>query len=126
LPPEAIASAGTSLIDQAVYDQHMQLKPCAACQRHVAITEVACPFCSEPLEASSPRSSTLGRVSRAAVFAGAALATTACGKKAKQPDMKTNTQQTQPADAAVVEDPKPDPNNTPMPYGAPPARRRFV
>ncbi len=110
----------------------MQLKPCAACQRHVSITETACPFCSEPLDASPPRSSTLGRVSRAAVFAGAALATAACGKKAKQPDTKTtNTVQ---VDAGVVEPPddprnrtrNTDPNSTPMPYGAPPARRRYV
>jgi len=110
----------------------MQLEPCAACQRHVAITEPACPFCSEPLDAKPPRSSTLGRVSRAAVFAGAALATAACGKKAKQPDIKTTTQQ---VDAGVVDPPDGDlrrdhgrsnPNNLPMPYGAPPARRRHV
>jgi len=113
----------------------MQLKPCAACQRHVAITETACPFCSESLEVASPRSSTLGRVSRAAVFAGAALATAACGgKKAKPADPNIHTQQT--SDAGVVESPKdaaeevkvpvPDHHNQPMPYGAPPARRRFV
>ena len=110
----------------------MQLKPCAACQRHVAVTETACPFCSEPLEVSPPRSSALGRVSRAAVFAGAALATAACGgKKAKPAD--PNLQST--ADAGVVEAPKdaeeiklpvPDHHNQPMPYGAPPARRRLV
>jgi hypothetical protein len=108
----------------------MQLKPCAACHRHVAITETTCPFCREVVEATPPRTSKLGRVSRAAVFAGAALATAACGKKAKQPNTNTQQQQqqqqqTQTPDAAV-EDPKPDPNNIPMPYGSPPARRRYV
>jgi len=101
----------------------MQLTPCAACHRHVAITESACPFCGGAIEALR-RPSKLGRVSRAVIFASAAAATAACGKKAKQPDTKTNTQ-TAPADAAV-ETPKPDPNNTPMPYGAPPARKRYV
>ena len=100
----------------------MQLKPCAACQRHVSITEAACPFCSEPLDASPPRSTTLGRMSRAALFAGAALATTACGKKAKQPDLRPDTK---PVDAGVVEPPE-DGGSFKLPYGAPPARRRYV
>jgi hypothetical protein len=112
----------------------MQLEPCAGCQRHVAITETACPFCGHSIAVQSPRSSsTLGRMSRAAVFAGAALATTACGKKAKQPDMKTNTQQTDTLTATPDAGAEPDgpavphrENNTPMPYGAPPARRRYV
>jgi hypothetical protein len=108
----------------------MQLEPCAGCQRHIATTETACPFCGHSLAPQGPRSSALGRVSRAAVFAGAALATAACGKKAKQPDMKTNTQQTATPDAGTEPDaaasvPVPD-HHQPMPYGAPPARRRYV
>lgn len=108
----------------------MQLQPCAGCQRHVEITESACPFCGRGLAVQPPRSSTLGRVSRAAVFAGAALATAACGKKAKQPEMNTNTNtQTATPDAGAPDAesmPEPDRTNLPMPYGAPPARRRYV
>ena len=101
----------------------MQLTPCTECHRHVAITEHSCPFCGGVIEAPR-RASRLGRVSRAVVFASAAAAAASagCGKKAKQPDNKT---QPAPADAAA-EPIKPDPNNMPMPYGAPPARKRYV
>src|SRR5687767_9454598 len=106
-----------------------ELKPCVECRRHIAITEVACPFCGASVELVPVPSSRLGRVSRAAVFAGAALAVGACGGKKTKPQQQQ--QQTAPADAAVEKpkDPdrtKPDPNNVPMPYGAPPARRRVV
>jgi len=113
----------------------LDLRPCTACQRHVAITEAACPFCSASLVETEPRSMPLGRLSRAALFAGAALATAACGGKAKpDPNLNTNDNTTQTADAGLTEAPAPDaaevvqpqrrlPN---MPYGAPPARRRVV
>jgi hypothetical protein len=106
----------------------MQLTPCGECHRHVSITEHACPFCGGVIEAPR-RASRLGRVSRAVVFGAAAAAAGAgCGKKAKQPGTKTQT--TAPADAAPAdtasEPVKQDPNNVPMPYGAPPARKRYV
>jgi len=106
-----------------------ELKPCTQCNRHVAITEVECPFCHARLELAASPASRLGRVSRAAVFAGAALATAACGGK-KTPTTQqqgsgsqAGSQTAPPADAAVEQ---PDKNNIPMPYGAPPARRRVV
>ena len=102
----------------------MQLTTCPSCHRHVAITETTCPFCRNAVEGVA-KSSRIGRVSRAAVFAGAALATAACGKKAKPPQQQTASPDAAPPDAAP-EVSKPDPNNIPMPYGAPPARRRVV
>jgi hypothetical protein len=98
------------------------------CRRHVAIGERACPFCRAELEVASPREGKLGRVSRAAVFAGAALATTACGGKKKADTLDNTQQQTATADAGVEQAPPPPPDNSnvPMPYGAPPARRRVV
>jgi hypothetical protein len=77
--------------------------------------------------------SRFGRASRAAVFAGAALASTACGgKKPAAQTVDNHATETQ-ADAGVetppdhgnANDPN-NPNNIPMPYGAPPARRRTV
>jgi hypothetical protein len=101
-----------------------ELSPCTHCRRHIAITEAACPFCQGSVELAASTPSRLGRVSRAVVFAGAALATAgACGGKKAKP---TTQQQTAPADAGVQ---KTEPDTTkhmPMPYGAPPARRRFV
>jgi hypothetical protein len=97
----------------------------------VSIDERACPFCSAALAAASPRDPLLGRVSRAAVFAGAALATSACGGKKAQPQNVDNQQAAQ-QDAGTEAPPPPpnhdpnNPNNVPMPYGAPPARRRIV
>ncbi len=108
-----------------------ELHPCPACQRHAASTESSCPFCGAALPRFSPRDLARGRFSRAAVFAGAALATASCGGKAK-PDGTTNQQiqSDQTADAGVdaaqpVTRPDPD-HNIPKPYGAPPARRRVV
>jgi hypothetical protein len=108
----------------------MQLVPCRECDRHVAVTEQVCPFCSAPFTAEAPRPSRLGRASRAAVFAGAAsaaLATGACGGK-KQPDTLGNDTNTAAAPDAEPAPPPPPPNDTnlPMPYGAPPARKRVV
>jgi len=71
-------------------------------------------------------------MSRAAVFAGAALATSACGGKKPKTEPLDN-QQTQTADAGVEQQTTTPPDDTqranpdvPMPYGAPPARRRVV
>ena len=104
------------------------LKVCAGCRRHVAIEERACPFCNAVLAAASPHSGLLGRASRAAVFAGAALASTACGGKKPKADNVQNQNDQAQVDAGTPQPDntqKPD-NNVPMPYGAPPARRRIV
>jgi hypothetical protein len=108
-----------------------ELRPCGECRRHVSIAERVCPFCSAELAVASPRVPLLGRWSRAAVFAGATLASACGGKKAKS-DTTNVDQQTQQADAGVTEPPKepttkePEKAPMPMPYGAPPARRRIV
>lgn len=112
-----------------------ELSPCVACRRHVSISERACPFCGAAREPSAPAARSFGRASRAAVFAGAALASTACGGK-KKPDTLDNQQQTMTSDGGAPQQPDPNqgmdpndpnnPNNIPMPYGAPPARRRLV
>jgi len=55
----------------------MDLHPCASCHRHIDARYAACPFC-HVARAAAPTTSlraSLGRLSRAAVFAGAA----ACG-----------------------------------------------
>lgn len=114
------------------------LRPCSGCRRHVSIAERVCPFCAAPLAAAAPRDprhQVLGRLSRAAVFAGAALATTACGGKKAKTENVNNTEQHEQAiqtDAGPTfppdkgSDGTPDKAPVPMPYGAPPARRRVV
>ena len=113
------------------------LRPCSGCRRHVSIAERVCPFCAAPLAAVSPRDPLVGRLSRAAVFAGAALASTACGGKKAKTENVNNTEQHEQAlktDAGPTfpEPPPPDKGSgpdtapVPMPYGAPPARRRTV
>lgn len=109
-----------------------ELRPCVGCRRHVSIEDGVCPFCGTTREVDGPGGAMkLGRLSRAAVFAGAALAGSACGgSKAKADTPIDNTQeQTASVDAGVEQPPPPppnDPNNIPMPYGAPPARARVV
>lgn len=105
------------------------LRPCPDCQRHVAIAEPACPFCGHSLAPGVPHDPPLGRMSRAAVFATAAIAGTACGGKTPKP---MDNHQVQQADAGVAPTPDAAPvqtydrSNIPKPYGAPPARRRVV
>lgn len=114
------------------------LQPCAACERHVASTEPACPFCGAAVPPAPPRPGVRRGLSRAALFASATLAAAAaCGGKAKPDPAKPDP--TTPAatadagvDAAAAQPPDPDrdrrdriiPPN--MPYGAPAARRRLV
>jgi len=80
----------------------------------------------------SPRDPLLGRLSRAAVFASAALASTACGGKKKPEATNVDQTSTQQADAGVETQTTPPVTKEaekapiPMPYGAPPARRRVV
>jgi hypothetical protein len=117
------------------------LEPCPSCRRHVRIDETACPFCATALTAGEPRTLKRGRFSRAAVFAGAALVSTAagCGGKSKTPetgggDVENAAIDAGPGEAPVVPDAEPaveppddyydHPN--PMPYGAPPVRQRIV
>lgn len=131
-----------------------RLQPCPSCDRHVRSTDAACPFCAAPIAPEAPRPIPTGRLTRAAIFASA-LATggaAACGSgqsKAADPQPATadagiantaddNTPDTQP-DAGDYIDPREDeyndfrdrerdydPNAEPMPYGAPPARKRLV
>jgi len=112
------------------------LAPCPACRRHARIDETTCPFCAAALPPGQPRVVGRGGLARAAVFAGAALVTTAagCGGKAKpaDPDLENAAIDAGPGDEPVVPDaapyaePDPDYDNMPMPYGAPPARQRIV
>ncbi len=110
------------------------LAPCPACRRHVRVDESACPFCASALPAVPPRVLTPGRLTRAAVFAGAIAGTAACGGKTKPVDntvenaaVDGGVDEQQPPDAAPYREPDYDPdNNIPMPYGAPPVRTRVV
>jgi hypothetical protein len=112
----------------------IDLQPCAACDRHVASTEPACPFCGAAVSPSPPRPGVRRRLSRAALFASATLATAAaCGGGKAKPDP---TKPAATADAGVDAAPAQDPDLEEerrrrivpphMPYGAPPARRRLV
>jgi hypothetical protein len=116
-----------------------RLLPCPSCQRHVRVDATTCPFCAVALELSAPPlPAPTGRLTRAAAFAGAALLGTACGSsapQAKEPPQNGPVaaadagadQVAEPPDAAPAPPPPPyDPHNTPMPYGAPPARDRLV
>ena len=104
-----------------------QLQPCTACHRHVASTETQCPFCGAAIVGDPARTLPLGRLSRAAVFAGAALATS-CGGTKKPADTTTtqgsgSAQTEAPPDAAPVQVPD---HIEAKPYGAPPPRKRIV
>jgi hypothetical protein len=50
----------------------MSFAPCPACRRHVARTEPACPFCGAAITVVARVPSYAGRLTRAAIFAGAA------------------------------------------------------
>jgi hypothetical protein len=118
------------------------LEPCPGCRRHVRVDEAACPFCGGAIAVSggAPRTLGAGRLTRAAVFAGAAATAIAgCGGKQKTDGTGTGTgsenventvvdagpgEVVAPPDAAPYVEP-PD-HNIPMPYGAPPARTRMV
>ena len=123
-----------------------KLHACHKCSRHLRVDESSCPFCGETIAASAR-----GPV-RSAIFAGvlAGAAVTGCGD-AKPVEDTTQKVEPGPAEsdamaAAPIEgdrefakDPDegdgedevihPDPVDKPvppMPYGAPPARRRLV
>ena len=132
----------------------MQLRPCTACNRHVAIEATSCPFCSAMLVAGAPVIDP-PRLSRAAVFAvGAAAAVLGSASlggcwtnktapshahaqaappdaAAPAPDAVVEQQQIQVDDGQDIRQqnhPCFDGPQGPVcaPYGAPPARRRIV
>jgi len=73
------------------------LAPCATCHRHVGLDAPTCPFCHAPPATLPPRTPTtiLGRVTRAAVFAGA-VGAAGCGASVPKPHYD---QMTSPASA---------------------------
>ena len=113
----------------------VDLRPCPDCRRHVAATEASCPFCGTTLSLAGPAPELpRGRLTRAAVFAAGALAVAgaagaACGGKNKGAENAGGgggdvvDASTSPAVDAPVAAPD---HPAPMPYGAPPARRRIV
>ena len=116
------------------------LKVCQECQRHIKVSESACPFCGEGAKRGP---------GRAAIFAGALVSATAMGCGDAKPavegpgDTSGDPVQTVEIDAMAASPVDTDVNDTeesldakeevvdeapppPMPYGAPPARKRFV
>jgi len=75
----------------------LDLRPCPSCRRHVVVAATACPFCAAALAAAEPPPDVpIGAFSRAAVFAGLALASPACWTGGgNQPATTTGTQTTQ-------------------------------
>ena len=58
-----------------VYSGDMLLRVCVQCRRHVGVSESACPFCRAELVAARPRPTfAAARLGRAAIFAGATVA----------------------------------------------------
>lgn len=56
------------------------LAACPHCARHVRASDPACPFCGGTIDGLAPRSpSVVARVTRLALFTGAALVGSACG-----------------------------------------------
>ncbi len=75
-----------------------QLEPCPTCQRHVRISESACPFCGgdvrEAFSTLTPRAAPRTRLGRAALFAfgitAAASAIPGCGDDGDDEGDKTS------------------------------------
>lgn len=79
----------------------LDLRPCPSCRRHVAVAASACPFCTAALPHAEPPEVPVGAFSRAAVFAGLALAGPACwtgGNQTQTTQTAQTTQTTQPGD----------------------------
>jgi hypothetical protein len=82
------------------------LVPCTACSRHVAVGELACPFCGAPPPAAEGPVGRSLRASRAALFAagaGTLLATTACSQTTTPNDRDAS-----PVDAVAPDAPSND------------------
>lgn len=56
----------------------MSLRPCPSCLRHVAAVDRACPFCGAATVAAPAASARPAKLTRAAIFATAALGAPAC------------------------------------------------
>jgi len=129
------------------------LQPCKACARHVRADDDACPFCQAPIRHRDVRPQLPGgRLTRAAVFAGAigAIGPTATTDAAAAradaaaaviadaaipdaalpdaalPDAAPKKKRPRAKPDAAVKLSHPDRAPIPKPYGAPPARRRLV
>lgn len=113
------------------------LAPCSGCQRHVRVSESACPFCGLARRAAAATgvSEEPSGLSRAAVLVlGASLALAGCrrgddGGPTMAPNNNNNASQhsTEPSSADIYGGPpppaqrrQPDPNITAPAYGAPP------
>lgn len=113
-----------------------ELRPCNDCGRHVRSADPECPFCGAELapDASPPGSARVAtRLTRAAIFAGAALLAPACGSGSSETSQQDQVEQTsgggdtqqtngegQDGDAQSG-DREPDPVTVAPPYGAAPA-----
>lgn len=84
----------------------MRIEPCEHCHRHVTVDAEACPFCGMQLAVRAPRVFIAGRLSRAAVIAGAAVAGCYTSTPAQQ-----NPTQLHPADERVPDPPPPPPDD---------------
>jgi len=114
----------------------VELRPCPECLRHVRIDAGTCPFCNatyaQPGAVVSKPHRFVGSVTRAAVFAGAALLAPACGGDDRGPsDGHVALPDSGPAsdgdtDAATPVDTGAPDSIVAMPYGAPPARDRVT
>jgi hypothetical protein len=100
-----------------------QLEPCPHCQRHVRITEAACPFCSAPIARAMARASArtlpTTRLGRAALFAfGVGAGVTGAGLEGCADDADPQAEAPEPA-----EEPLPAVLGGAAPlYGSPPPR----
>jgi hypothetical protein len=124
------------------------LTPCTGCARHIRSSESECPFCATPLAARAapptggPR---VGRLTRAAIFAGAALIAPACGGATATETQDTVSPPPPPPDETANDEAaeqaardaeqrrlqeevqaNEDHNIQARPYGAPPRRDDFV
>lgn len=70
----------------------MTLRACSSCRRHFA-KEPVCPFCGAAAPTHVPREPSTARLSRAAAFAGAALA--GCWSNSPEPQSPTQTTHTE-------------------------------
>ena len=71
-----------------------RLHPCSLCRRHIRSDERECPFCATPCTAAQPQPAErgVGKITRAALFAGAAFLLPACGgQQSKAADQNRQT-----------------------------------
>jgi hypothetical protein len=130
------------------------LRECQECHRHIRLSESVCPFCSQAVSASSSRSPLRAAIFAGAIAGASAMGCGDAKPAVEDPSDTTDSVQVgqsdamfaSPVDSETVDgesqeerdeevDPREnwdrkrrvsDPNQPPMPYGAPPARRRLV